>query len=150
MLYTLTRCKDTELRGTAMENKICAKKTDTEGWLQEAVNLSLYFDFYGELLNEKQKSIFEDYVANDMSLSEIAKDYGLSRQGVYDVVKRTGEKLYEYEERLHLAERFRMMEDTIGEIRDSAERMAEGEGSEPVRNQAREIAEKAEQLLRNL
>ena len=41
-----------------------------------------------------------------MSLSEIAGEYGMTRQGVYDTVKRCGAKLYEYEEKLHLAERF--------------------------------------------
>ena len=60
------------------------------------VEQSLLYDFYGELLNEHQKKIYEDVVFNDMSPSEIAREEGISRQGVHDLVKRT---IYECEKR---------------------------------------------------
>ena len=64
------------------------------------------YDFYGELLTEHQKHVYEDVVLNDMSLSEIAEELGISRQGVHDLVKRCDKILAGYEEKLHLVERF--------------------------------------------
>lgn len=66
----------------------------------------LLYDFYGELLTEHQRSIYEDAVCNDMSLGEIAEDRGISRQGVHDLIKRCDRLLLEYESKLHLVERF--------------------------------------------
>ena len=56
--------------------------------LDEIVWLSILYDFYGDLLSDHKKHIFEDYVLNDLSLGEIAAEQGISRQGVYDIVKR--------------------------------------------------------------
>ena len=56
--------------------------------MEKIVEQGLLYDFYGELLTEHQKSIYEDVVFNDLSLSEIAKDKGISRQGVHDMIKR--------------------------------------------------------------
>ncbi len=67
---------------------------------------TLLFDFYGELLTEHQKQIYEDYVLNDLSLGEIASTYGISRQGVHDLIKRCDKALCGYEEKLHLLEKF--------------------------------------------
>lgn len=64
------------------------------------------YDFYGELLNEHQRGIFEDFVVNDLSLGEIATERGISRQAVHDVIKRSTKILEEYEEKLHLMEKF--------------------------------------------
>ena len=64
------------------------------------------YDFYGELLTEHQKHVYEDVVLNDMSLSEIAEELGISRQGVHDLVKRCDKILAGYEEKLHLIEKF--------------------------------------------
>ncbi len=135
---------------TPTEGKICAKKADAEEWLQEAVHLSLYYDFYGALLSERQRLIFEDYVDNDMSLSEIAGEYGMTRQGVYDTVKRCGAKLYEYEEKLHLAERFAATRDHAESVRSEALSLAETlAGTEPGERAAR-LAGLAEELLAKL
>ena len=76
---------------------------------EEIVELSLLFDFYGEMLGEHKKKIFEDYVLNDLSLAEIAEEEGISRQGVHDIVKRCTKQLKEYEEALHLVEKFQNM-----------------------------------------
>ena len=73
---------------------------------EEIVELSLLFDFYGEMLGEHKKKIFEDYVLNDLSLAEIAEEEGISRQGVHDIVKRCTKQLKEYEAALHLVEKF--------------------------------------------
>lgn len=70
------------------------------------VEQSMLYDFYGELLTEHQKRIYEDAVFNDMSPSEIAREEGISRQGVHDLIKRCDKILKEYEEKLHLVEKF--------------------------------------------
>ena len=78
---------------------------------------SLLFDFYGELLTDHQKQVFEEAVLNDYSLAEIAEEIGISRQGVHDLVRRSRKALYEYEEKLHLVERFLRIRGKVGRIR---------------------------------
>ncbi len=77
---------------------------------------ALLYDFYGELLTDHQKQIYEDVVLNDYSLSEIAEDRGISRQGVHDLVKRCNKILEEYEEKLKLLERFLQIKQFAGQI----------------------------------
>ena len=67
---------------------------------------TLLYDFYGELLTEKQKTIFELFYQNDLTLTEIAQEEGISRQAVRDQLKRAEEILAGYEQKLHLVERF--------------------------------------------
>lgn len=74
--------------------------------MEKIVEQGLLYDFYGELLTEHQKKIYEDVVYNDLSLAEIAKENGISRQGVHDLVRRCDNSLQEYEDKLHLVERF--------------------------------------------
>jgi predicted DNA-binding protein YlxM (UPF0122 family) len=74
--------------------------------LDEIVHLSMLYDFYGELFNDHKKRVFEDYVLNDLSLSEIADELKISRQGVHDIVKRCTKELKDYEYRLSLVKKF--------------------------------------------
>ena len=74
--------------------------------LDELVNLSMLYDFYGDLFSEHKKRVFEDYVLNDLSLSEIADELNISRQGVHDIVKRCTQDLKDYEDRLSLVKKF--------------------------------------------
>ncbi len=84
--------------------------------MEKIVEQGLLYDFYGELLTEHQRRIYEDVVLNDMSLSEIAQEQGISRQGVHDLVRRCDRTLQGYEERLHLIERFLKVKQTVGQI----------------------------------
>ncbi len=77
---------------------------------------ALLYDFYGELLTEHQKQIYEDVVLNDYSLSEIAQDRGISRQGVHDLIRRCNNILEEYERKLRLLERFLQVKQLAGQI----------------------------------
>ena len=76
--------------------------------LDEIVELSYLYDFYGALLKESNRVVFEDYVLSNLSLSEIAKERDITRQGVYDIVKRCRTRLKGYEEKLHLIEKFQL------------------------------------------
>lgn len=76
------------------------------------------YDFYGELLNVRQRKVYEDFFFNDLSLSEIAADEGISRQGVHDLIKRCSKALEEYENKLHLVEKFLYIKDKVGAIQE--------------------------------
>ena len=67
---------------------------------------NLLYDFYVELLTDHQKLVYEDAVYNDCSLSELADEYNISRQGVHDLLKRCDRILAGYEDKLGLVERF--------------------------------------------
>ena len=84
--------------------------------MEKIFEQGLLYDFYGELLTDHQRSIYEDAVFNDMSLGEIAEERGISRQGVHDLIKRCDKILQDYESKLHLVERFAKAKETIGEI----------------------------------
>lgn len=74
--------------------------------MEQKVELAYLYDFYGELLNKRQQSIYEDFIFQDFSLSEIAENEGISRQGAYDMVKRCTNALEGYESKLHLVQKF--------------------------------------------
>ena len=84
--------------------------------MEKIFEQALLYDFYGELLTEHQRNIYEDAVFNDMSLSEIAQEQGISRQGVHDLIKRCDKILQEYESKLHLVERFEKAKGKIAQI----------------------------------
>ena len=69
--------------------------------MEEKLEQAYLYDFYGELLNEHQRQVYEDFVFNDLSLGEIASEEGISRQGVADLIKRCNKKLLDYEAKLH-------------------------------------------------
>jgi len=71
------------------------------------------YDFYGPLLNEHQRRIYEEVVLNDYSISEVAEDEGISRQGVHDLIKRCDRQLEEYEDRLGLVKKFELIRDKV-------------------------------------
>ena len=68
------------------------------------------YDIYSNLLTEKQKQYFEDYYFMDLSLSEIAENYSISRNGVYDQIKRVEQSLFEYEAKLSIYKKINMIE----------------------------------------
>lgn len=86
--------------------------------MEKIVEQGLLYDFYGELLTEHQKQIYEDAVYNDMSLSEIAEEQGISRQGVHDLIKRCDKLLAGYESKLHLVEKFQSTRKKVEKIRE--------------------------------
>ncbi len=78
-----------EMRGESME-------------IEKTNRMNAFFEFYSTLLTEKQMNYMELYYADDFSLGEIAEEYEVSRQAVYDNIKRTSKILEDYEKKLHL------------------------------------------------
>lgn len=74
--------------------------------VDKILKISLLYDFYGMLLTDKQKEIIELYYDDNLSLGEIAEELNISRQAVYDLLKRSEKQLYHYEEKLGLVDKF--------------------------------------------
>jgi len=72
----------------------------------QAYEMTMLFDFYGELLTERQKEFFDLYYNEDLSLAEVAENYGITRQGVRDVIVRAEATMAEMEEKTGIIARF--------------------------------------------
>ena len=88
--------------------------------MEKFVEQTLLYDFYGELLTERQQQVYESVVLEDYSLSEVAEDLGISRQGVHDMINRCNHTLEEYESRLHLVEKFLCIRKQVQKIKELA------------------------------
>lgn len=93
--------------------------------MEKIVEQSLLFDFYGELLTDHQQNVYQDAVFHDMSLSEVADNYGISRQGVHDLLKRCDKAMQEYEDKLHLISKFSVIRDKLRSIQALSDTMDE-------------------------
>lgn len=115
--------------------------------LEKIVRQSLLYDFYGELLTEHQKSIYEDVVMNDMSYSEIARLNGISRQGVYDMIKRCDKILEEYESKLLLVEKFVRAKEKASSIKEKIGFLKQFNKDESLEELILDIDKKTTELL---
>ena len=84
--------------------------------IEKLACMAMLFDFYGQLLTKKQQEIMKMFYGEDLSLSEIAQEYGISRQAVYDLLKRTEKILEGYEDKLRLVDKFKQQSRRITEI----------------------------------
>ena len=84
--------------------------------MEEKVKISILCELYGKLLTEKQFEFLDDYYNNDLSLSEIAENNGITRQAVRDNLKKGECKLFEFEEKLGLMEKTIHQEEKIADI----------------------------------
>ncbi len=94
----------------------------------DILKTTLLFDFYGELLTDKQKEIYELFYQNDMSLSEIAGELDISRQAVRDQLKRTEKILSDYEDKLKLVDKFMANRNSAKRIRRLIDELEEKNG----------------------
>ncbi|MBB5178927.1 hypothetical protein HNQ44_000349 [Planomicrobium koreense] len=81
--------------------------------LEKTTRMNYLFDFYQELLTPKQRSYMELYYLDDHSLGEIAEAYNITRQAVYDNIRRTEAMLEEYEAKLQLFEKFQKRQQLV-------------------------------------
>ncbi len=91
----------------------------------KTLEMALLYDFFGELLTDKQREYFDLYYNDDLSLSEIAEITGISRQGVRDIIMRAENSLRSYEEKTGVVKRFQEMDRKISDLQNVATRLCE-------------------------
>ena len=84
--------------------------------MEKKIEISILCQIYGKLLTEKQYNFIDDYYNNDLSLSEIADNYGITRQAARDNIKKGENKLFEYEEKLGIMKTTMKNEKTIEDV----------------------------------
>ena len=97
--------------------------------MDKILEQSLLYDFYGELLSEHRRKIYEASLFEDLSLSEIAESEGISRQAVHDNIRHSEKALREYESKLHLVERFLKVKGDV----EAIGKLASSDGDEKKR-----------------
>ena len=93
--------------------------------IDDVIQTSLLYDFYGSLLTDRQREVMELYYRENLSLSEIAAEFSISRQGVHDALKNAGRALHEYEQKLGLVDKFQQSREAIGDIDERIEGLME-------------------------
>ena len=91
--------------------------------MEKNVEVSTLLDFYSDLLTENQRQALNLYYNEDFSLSEIAENQGITRQGVRDTVQKAQTQLFELEKKLHLAQRFNEMQEKAQVILENVEKI---------------------------
>jgi predicted DNA-binding protein YlxM (UPF0122 family) len=114
--------------------------------MDDLTRRALYFDFYGSLLTAKQQEIYDLYYQQDLSFGEISEIRGVSREAVYDLLKRTEGALNYYESKLRLVQKYQLSRDIIKEIRQKIDNLRNKE----ERQKEKENLEQVVVLLQKL
>ena len=117
----------------------------------QAYRMTMLFDFYGDVLTERQKEFYDLYYNEDLSLGEIAENYGITRQGVRDVIVRAEAALTELEDKTGLIRRFHTMQQQLHSVQEHAQKLvelAEQREDEEMERLALAIRSTAETLLK--
>ncbi len=120
--------------------------------IDDITYISLLYDFYGQLLSKRQDQVMKLYHEENLSLSEIAEEFDISRQGVHDALKNAEKALKEYEKKLGLVEKFRKSRDAVKEIdsiMDSVIHVLQKEKSETVLRTVEDL-KKVKSIIDNL
>ena len=112
----------------------------------KTVEMAMLFDFFGELLTDRQKDCFELYYSDDLSLGEIAEEMGISRQGVRDNLVRAEHALREYEARTGVVRRFEERRREVEKLEEGLRRLSELLGDGEARTLAQTLLRSAEEL----
>ena len=114
--------------------------------MEKIVRQTMLYDFYGDLLTQHQRDIYEEVVLNDTGYSEIAQREGISRQSVHDLIRRCDRQLEEYEASLHLLERFLKIREQIQQLLKESETALKSD----AKMDAEEVHRLASQILEEL
>lgn len=118
--------------------------------IEKMVEIGILFDFYGKLLTDKQYEAVDLYYMNDLSLGEISEKIEVSRQGIFDILKRAEKNLYEYEKKLGLVNKFRMSYDGLRDIimySDEISELIESDNREEIEDLLIKIKSIGKELL---
>ena len=91
----------------------------------QAYRMALLYDFYGDMLTDRQKEFYDLYYNEDLSLAEIAENYGITRQGVRDVIVRAEAILTELEDKTGIINRFHKMQQQFLEVEEAVNAIAQ-------------------------
>lgn len=105
----------------------------------DIAHVSLLYDFYGQLLTKRQREVMELYHEENLSLSEIADEFSISRQGVHDTLKNAEKALHKYEEKLGLVQKFQKSVQAIQKIDGIIEELAAESKEEKVTGKLHDI-----------
>lgn len=118
--------------------------------MDELLEKSLLYDFYGELLTEHQQAVYQSFVFDDMSLAEVAEEQGITRQGVHDLVKRCDKILQGYEEKLHLVSKFVSIKKKVTRIGELTELSDTGFSDDDFKRKLCDINKLTQDILEEL
>jgi len=118
--------------------------------MDELLEKSLLYDFYGELLTEHQQAVYQSFVFDDMSLAEVAEEQGITRQGVHDLVKRCDKILQGYEEKLHLVSKFVSIKKKVTRIGELTELSDTGLSDDDFKRRLCDINKLTQDILEEL
>ena len=90
----------------------------------QAYRMALLYDFYGDMLTDRQKEFYDLYYNEDLSLAEIAENYGITRQGVRDVIVRAEAILTELEDKTGIIKRFHKMQEQFAQMETAVDSIA--------------------------
>lgn len=109
--------------------------------LEKTNQVNLLFDFYAPLLKGKQREYLELYYLDDLSLGEIAEMHEVSRQAVYDHIKRAEKQLFEYDQKLHLARKHEQRMAVLNRMQELLQTLAEGETRDELNTLLHQLSE---------
>lgn len=115
--------------------------------MSKNLEVSVLFDFYGEMLTEKQKDVIDLYYNEDLSLAEIAEHEGISRQGVRDNIKRGEVLLYELENKIGYVRQYRATESLLDELQQINRQLYTVNEKYAYNNEIRLLSEKLDQMI---
>lgn len=116
----------------------------------QAYRMALLYDFYGDVLTDRQKEFYDLYYNEDLSLSEIAENYGISRQGVRDVIVRAEAALTELEDKTGIIRRFHRMQDQLKAVMADVEAIARRNDEGGQDEEIEVLAQRAKTVLDQL
>ena len=93
--------------------------------MEKFVVITYLFDFYQDLLTKKQSNLLREYYFEDLTLSEMAQQHGISRQSAFDTIKKAEQKLLDYEEKLRLFEKYQNNEQALLKIKALCVKLSE-------------------------
>jgi len=114
--------------------------------LDKNIEIGMMLDFYGQLLTDRQEEIVQMYYNNDLSLGEISQNLGITRQGVFDNLKRSEKALFEMERKLGLVQRFLDQKRKILQVLDVVNEIE----NDVINNNVEEICNKINQVRNTL
>ena len=120
-----------------------------ENIMEKFVVITYLFDFYQDLLTEKQSNLLREYYFEDLSLGELAEQHGISRQSAFDTIKKAEQKLLDYEEKLHLFSKYQSNEETLLKIKKNCEQMRESLEGENA-NSVNEVITLVDELINKM